>query len=251
MIAPSAPLSPSPLPDAGGALGGTLSDAVASWDSVVWTLLAAALLCAVADATLAHRQTTWVRWSTKALVPALLLLAVAGGSVLSGKPAWSAVLAAGALCLCLLGDLFLLEPHRIVAGGVAFAGAHALFIAALLRDAWAEGWPGGPGVWIALVFVAIGLIWRGWPVASAAPRPVLRALSAAYLLLVAGTVLAAGVDAAAPGGGFALAGAAFFLFSDLLLLRRRFVTGTTADTAVVMATYHLALISLTLWALVA
>jgi|GEM_PF-2938270 len=230
---------------------GTIAEASASWGAAVWILLVAALVFAVADAFLSRRPTTWLRWMSKGLVPALLIVAVATASIMGDKPSWAAVFAAGALCLCLMGDLFLLEERRFVAGGVAFALAHVLFVVALLRDAWSEGWGSSAGVYVALGVVALAAVSWGWRVVVAAPGAAMRFLSGFYLLLVACTVVAAGINAASQGGWLALAGAALFLLSDLLLLRRRNTLRAGNDSPAVMGSYHLALFLLTGWALLA
>lgn len=230
-------------------MNSTLVSTVPAWP--VFALMGAAALIAVWDWVLASRQATAGRWMTKAAVPALLVIAVALNSVQQGKPSWSAVIATGALALCLLGDLLLLEERRYVTGGLAFAGAHLLFIAALLLDAQSEGWPAGPGVFIAIGLVGVGSFSVAWRVVTSAPSARMAWMTGSYLALLSVLVIVAGVDTAAPGGWLALIGAVAFYASDILLTWRHNVLRDRGDNAPVMITYHVALFALAGWALMA
>jgi len=231
---------------------GVVVDAAPAWG--VWTLLALAAVVAVADWYLSTKPTTWLRWMSKGSVPALLVVAVALYSVSGNKPSWAAVAATGALALCLLGDLLLLDDKRFVSGGVAFAAAHVLFIGALLLDAYGEGWPAGVGVFVALAIVALGSVTWARRVITATSEPGMQVMTGAYLALLSLVIIAAGIDSAAPGGWLALAGAVSFYVSDLLLTSRRaraLDPVVAGDGPWVMVTYHLALFCLAGWALLA
>lgn len=216
---------------------------------LAWILLAAALLAAVGDWTLAAKPVTTLRRMTKGAVPALIVLALAVQATSHGKPSWPAVVAVGALVLCLLGDLFLLEDSRFVAGAIAFGVAHALFGFSLLWDSQLEGADPVPGLIVTGTMALLSLPFAV-RIVAAAGRQGQGAVAAVYLLAIVGMALCAGVDAMAPGGWFAVAGAGFFMLSDSILSWRRFVKGTDNDSALVMITYHLALFGLGTWALV-
>lgn len=213
-------------------------------------LLIAAVLVAVIDWILAARPVNGARWMTKGLVPTLLVLAVALHSAEQGKPSWSAVLGCGALVLCLLGDLFLLDDRRFIPGAVAFGAAHLVFVAALLRDAWSEGWPSGWGIYVSVAVVGAALLTVGWRIVSAAAAQRQGILAGVYLVVISLLVLAAGVGSATFGGWAALLGAILFYASDGILAWRRFVIKAERDSALVMIPYHLALFLLAGWALV-
>jgi hypothetical protein len=231
---------------------GVVVDAAPAWG--VWTLLTLAALAAAADWYLSTKPTTWLRWMSKGAVPALLVVAVALYSVSGNKPSWAAVAATGALALCLLGDLLLLDDKRFISGGVAFAAAHVLFIGALLLDAYGEGWPAGPGVFVALGIVAVGTMTWARRVVSATEPAGMKVMTGSYLALLSLVIIAAGIDSGAPGGWLALAGAVSFYVSDLLLTSRRaraLDAIAAGDGPWVMITYHLALFCLAGWALMA
>lgn len=218
--------------------------------TVTWVLLIAALVTAVVDWWLAAKPVNGARWMSKGLVPTFLILAVALHSVEAGKPSWSAVLGCGALALCLLGDLLLLDDGRFQAGAVAFGAAHLVFVAALLWDARSEGWPSGWGLLLGGIVVAAALVGVGWRIVAAAAKRRQGTLAAVYLVVISALVLAAGIDSASPGGWLALLGAISFYASDGILAWRRYVIGTQRDSALVMVPYHLALFLLSGWALV-
>lgn len=223
---------------------------VAHLGGVTIAFVIAAVVVAAIDWILASRPVNGARWMTKGLVPALLVLAVALHSAEQGKPSWSAVLGCGALALCLLGDLFLLDDRRFIPGTLAFGAAHLVFVAALLRDAWSEGWPSGWGVYVGVAVVGAALLSVGWKIVSAAAAQRQGLMACGYLIVISLLVLAAGVASPTAGGWAALVGALFFYASDGILAWRRYVIKSQHDTALVMIPYHLALFLLTGWALV-
>lgn len=217
---------------------------------VTIALLVAAVVVAAFDWVLASRPLNGARWMTKGLVPTFLVLAVALHSAEQGKPSWSAVLGCGALALCLLGDLLLLDDRRFIAGAIAFGAAHLVFVAALLRDAWSEGWPTGWGVYMSIAVVGAALLTVGWRIVSAAAAQRQGLIAGVYLVVISLMVLAAGVGSPTLGGWAALAGAIIFYASDGILAWRRYVLKTSRDSALVMIPYHLGLFLLSGWALV-
>lgn len=87
------------------------------------------IVLAIADWIATARDASSVRWITKPGALLALLLWFATSSPVEGSPqtTWFTL----ALCLCLVGDIFLLmEGHHLIKGGLAFMLAHIAFIVA-------------------------------------------------------------------------------------------------------------------------
>lgn len=143
---------------------------------------------------------------------------------------------AGALALCLAGDVLLLpQVDRFRSGLAAFLLGHLAFIGGFVALAWAPQRM-LPGAFI-LVVVAIGAP----RILSAAPGS-LRAPIALYTVVIVAMFAASWMPHRPP----AVAGALLFLVSDLWLAWNRFVQRLPGDRLAVMVTYHLAIVLLTL-----
>jgi alkenylglycerophosphocholine/alkenylglycerophosphoethanolamine hydrolase len=87
------------------------------------------IVLAIADWIATARDASSVRWITKPGALLALLLWFATSSPVEGslQTTWFTL----ALCLCLVGDIFLLmEGHQLIKGGLAFILAHIAFIVA-------------------------------------------------------------------------------------------------------------------------
>lgn len=217
-------------------------------EPVTVALLVAAAVAAVLDWIVCARAGEGRgRGMTKGLTPALLVAAVTVHAVEQPKPSWTAVIAAGGLCLCLLGDVLLLDAARFDAGTLAFGAAQLVLTVAMLQD----GRPGGVGVWVALAVVIVGFAVLGRRVVAGAVAHKEGGVVGLYLLLISLMVVAAGIHAAAPFGWYAFAGALLLYGSDGLLGRRRYVSERGGDSPLVMITYHAGLFLFTAWAIAA
>ncbi|KAJ8721132.1 hypothetical protein PYW08_006597 [Mythimna loreyi] len=147
------------------------------------------------------------------------------------KSRYARLVAAG-LALSALGDALLVWPQHFVAGMAAFAGAHVAYILAL-------GWARRRALAGAALYAAT-LCFLG----CVSPPAGLRALVPAYALLLA-TMAWRGVAR----GGAAAAGALLFLLSDALLGYSLFGGPLPHKQVLVMATYYLAQLGMTLSAL--
>lgn len=165
--------------------------------------------------------------------PAVLLLLI--GAALALTPASSEQRAwfVAALVLSLVGDVALLAPPKwFVAGLAAFLVAHLAYVVGLLLE------PGpGESALFGLLLAGIGGAALGVPIIRGALRrrgAVLAAATAAYLLAISATVVAAG----ASGDPVARIGAVALYASDGILGWNRFVRPLPQGRLLTRVPYH-------------
>jgi uncharacterized membrane protein YhhN len=176
-------------------------------------------------------------------VPMLALLTVAALLPTDG-PRWTVMVA---LVLGLLGDILLLDPPSgrppypwaLPLGIVAFLAGHVTYVAAVVQSPQAAG----PFPWAGVVAVSAAAL-VGW---HQGPRLV-RAAGELGLAVVGYQVviLTLAVAAWTRGGWMVALGATFFVLSDLVLARAMFLARTRWSPPLVMVTYHLAQLLLTI-----
>ena len=167
---------------------------------IAWVLFATAIVFAAVDWIAVARGSRRLRWVSK---PAVILLLVCVALALQPSSGPQRYVFAGALLLCLVGDLALLkDDHWFRAGLAAFLVAHLTYGAGFLV---AGVDPGRLGIYaVAVAIVSLGLggrILRS--IRQSAGRRM--ALPVAAYLLAISTMVAL---AAASGKPLALAGAA-------------------------------------------
>jgi len=193
------------------------------------SLAAAALVAAVDWVAVAVGRRS-IELVTKPLVIVLLIGVAATLSPESGAQ-W--LLFAGALVASLLGDVALLASARwFIAGLGAFVVAHSLYIVGLLIE---PGTPDSP-VFGLLVVLPVGLLYGSRIVRGASERRgrLLAVAVVAYLLVISGTVVAAGVS----GDPVARIGALALLASDAILGWNRFVRPIPQGRLLTRIPYH-------------
>jgi len=194
-------------------------------------LLATAAPVALADWVAVARGWRRVELGTKPLV--VLLLLAAAVAVEPHTAGLRSFFVAG-LALSLVGDVALLGPARWFGIGLgAFLVAHGAYIAGLLQV------PGsGESVAAGLVFVGLADLLLGLPIirgAGARRGPVLAGAVALYLVVISGTVIAAG----AADLTLARIGAVLLFASDGILGWNRFVVPLRQGRLLTRIPYHL------------
>jgi uncharacterized membrane protein YhhN len=206
-------------------------------DTARW-LLVAALGLAVGD---------WIavgagnRRAESLFKPATMLPLIAAALVLEPADETMRVFFVVALCLSLLGDVFLMLPDQdrfFVPGLGSFLLAHVAYIAGLLA-----GGVSGVALALGVLLVAVAIL-------TVAPRVVNGARSMdprlgvpvlAYVLVIS-VMVASAVGSVVPA---AIGGAVLFYLSDLAIGWSRFVREFPASRLVIITTYHTAQVLLT------
>jgi len=165
--------------------------------------------------------------------PLVIVLLIGVATTLSPESGAQWLLFVGALVASLLGDVALLATARwFIAGLGAFAVAHLLYIVGLLIE---PGTPDSP-VFGLLVVLPVGLLYGSRIVRGASERRgrLLAVAVVAYLLVISGTVVAAGVS----GDPVARIGALALLASDAILGWNRFVSPIPQGRLLTRIPYH-------------
>lgn len=160
-----------------------------------------------------------------------------GVALTAGGPADATLGAVVALTLCLLGDIALLPAvDQFIAGLVAFLCGHLAFIGMFSIvgfDRWS--WSG-----VAIAFVAIVLGTAAIPIVRHATVKGLGTPVRAYLVVISAMC----VFGWATGNVLIAIGSTAFVLSDTILGFRRFVLQRRWQQPAIMATYHVALLTL-------
>ncbi len=207
----------------------------------------AALVFALLDwCALAFQRLRW-RWIAK---PAVMVVLITGYIQAGGWQTASHWFAAG-LVLSLLGDILLLFPPAIFAGGLAaFLAAHLAYILAFTH-------PPAPSnaILVPVVLAFSVLVWAGYRRLATTPgiqraRRALRLAVLVYMLVISAMVISALTSLwnpawNTPAALLASVGALLFFYSDWVLANQRFRRPTRRGRVTVMVAYHLAQIVLT------
>jgi uncharacterized membrane protein YhhN len=187
----------------------------------------------------------WSRWTgndrLELVTKPLATVLVIGVALTAGGEPLPTALAVAALVLCLVGDVALLPAvDRFIVGLGAFLLGHLVFVPMLI----VLGLDRPDLAVVALAWLVPVDVFAGWRIVVAAGRadPGLRVPVAAYLAVISTMALVAW----ATGIGVALVGATSFVASDSILGWRRFVERRRWMAPAIMATYHLALVGLTM-----
>jgi alkenylglycerophosphocholine hydrolase len=208
--------------------------------TAAFAILAAAVVAALANWHARHQGIRKLETATKPLATALI---IALATVLHTSHPDARRLVVAGLVLCLIGDVLLMPVIDNFVGGLgAFLVGHLLFgVAALLRSPhlWRWMWAGLAAIAVAAVIWMFG---RRIVEAARSKDPKLGIAVTAYLGIISLMALVVTLD----GSPIAIVGAAFFVFSDTLLGHDTFVRPVRAAKVGIMATYHVALMGLTL-----
>jgi uncharacterized membrane protein YhhN len=173
--------------------------------------------------------------------PATMLPLIAAALVLEPADDTMRIFFVVALCLSLLGDVFLMLPDQnrfFVPGLGSFLVAHLAYIVGLLA--------GG----VSGVALALGVLLVAVAIGAVAPRVVNGARSVdprlgvpvlAYVIVIS-VMVACAIGSMVP---LAIAGAVLFYLSDLAIGWSRFVREFPASRLVIITTYHTAQVLLT------
>jgi uncharacterized membrane protein YhhN len=199
---------------------------------IAWALFAAAIAFATVDWIAVTRANRRLRWVSK---PAVILLLIGVALALHPSSSVQRYVFAGALLLCLVGDIALLRDDRwFRAGLAAFLVAHLTYGGGFLLGGVNPWLLGAYAVAIAIVSLGLGgRILRA--ILQSAGRGRAQPVTA-YLLAISAMVALA----AASGKPPALAGAALFYASDGLIAWNRFVRPLPWSPLPVIVSYHLA-----------
>jgi uncharacterized membrane protein YhhN len=205
---------------------------------IAWVLLAGAIVFAVTDWVAVVRGNRRVRWVAK---PAVIVLLIGLVPLLQRSGGAERAAFAGALLLCLAGDLFLLAGDRWFGAGLAaFLVAHLAYAAGFLVGGVNNGLLVAAAAAVAIVSLGFG---------SRVLLAILRSGSrrmtgpvAAYLVAISAMLALA----AASGKPAAVAGALLFYASDGMIAWNRFVRPLPWSPLPVMVTYHLGQLGLVL-----
>ncbi|HTD03214.1 lysoplasmalogenase [Undibacterium sp.] len=185
-------------------------------------------------------QTIWLHYCFKPLTTLLIL-----GLTWNSRPAISARYRSAimlGIVFSLAGDVFLMLPRSVLAGGFlfglgSFLCAHLCFLRAFASDSRLFGKP--------LVFLVVGLLgavnlWILWPGLSAALRmPVLAYVLC--LLTMAAQAVARHLALQTPASKAAAIGGLLFMLSDTLLAYNRFHAPLPYSALLILGTYYPAL----------
>ena len=176
-------------------------------------------------------------------LPIAILAAAALGADGAGDPSYQSLVGA-ALIASMAGDIFLLSPHRFVPGLLCFLIAHLLYIRAFVPAAVL----GAPALALLLPFLGFAaLVLRHlWPHLGRYRVPVCVYVGIITAMGWLATLRALGGEVAPHDGLLAAGGAFAFMASDATLAINRFAQPLRAGQIVVMSTYYLAQILLTL-----
>ena len=180
-------------------------------------------------------------------LPIALLATVALATSGEGDASYRS-LVGGALLASMAGDILLLSRSRLVPGLLCFLVAHLLYIGAFAPVAVVDAWAFG----LLLPFVGFALIVlrRLWPYLGRYRAPV-----GVYVCVITtmgwiATLRALGGEVPPESGITAVLGAYAFMVSDTTLAIDRFAQPVRGAEIVIMGTYYLAQILLTLSAAV-
>jgi uncharacterized membrane protein YhhN len=205
---------------------------------IAWLLFAGAIVSAVADWIAVAQGHRRLRWVAK---PAVIVLLIATTAVLQRSSGAERGAFAGALLLCLVGDLLLLAGERWFRLGLAaFLLAHLAYATGFLVGGVNRGLLVDSVVVVLIVSLALG---------GRVLLPILRSDNRAMALLVTAYVAAISAMlalAAASGKPLALAGGALFYASDGMIGWNRFARPLPWSPLPVIVTYHLGQLGLVL-----
>lgn len=183
----------------------------------------------------------WACWNEdlrlEMLTKPVATIGAIGVALTAGAPGDVTFAAVVALTLCLIGDVALLPAvNQFIAGLVAFLFGHLAFIgmfAIVGFDRWALSG-------VAIVFVAMLLGSAAIPIVRHATVKGLGTPVRAYLVVISAMC----VFGWATGNVLIAIGSTAFVLSDTILGFRRFVLQRRWQQPAIMATYHLALLTL-------
>jgi len=190
------------------------------------------------------RTLGWTRLAgTLKAVPIALLAAVALGGDGGGDASYR-MLVGAALVASMAGDLCLLSHRWFVPGLISFLIGHLLYIAAFLPAANVD--TAGLALLVPFVGFAALVLRYLWPHLGRLRAPV-----ASYVAIITtmgwlATLRALGGEVAPHDGVLAAAGAYAFMTSDTTLAVNRFARPLRGGQIIIMGTYYLAQILLTL-----
>jgi alkenylglycerophosphocholine hydrolase len=203
-----------------------------------WVLLGAVVVSALGSWHSRYWEVPWLERITKPLTTALIVAMAAIIPATYPAVRWWVVVG---LVACLVGDVLLMPAIDRFEGGLgAFLVGHLLFgVAALRRSHSAWAWAA-----VALVaLLAVGWLFGRSIIGGARGKdPKLGGAVTAYLVVISTMA----VLVALTGSWLAVIGAVFFVASDTLLGYNMFVRPVSAAKVGIMATYHVALIALSL-----
>ena len=180
-------------------------------------------------------------------LPIAILAAVVLGTDGAGDPSYRRLVGV-ALVASMAGDVFLLSRSRFVPGLLCFLAAHLLYIRAFAPAA-SLGLPALALLLPFLVFAAL-VLRRLWPHLGRHRAPVAVYIAVITTMGWLATLRALGGEVAPHDGLLAAGGAFAFMASDATLAIDRFAQPLRARHVVVMGTYYLAQILLSLSAVV-
>jgi uncharacterized membrane protein YhhN len=180
-------------------------------------------------------------------LPIALLAAVALAADGAGDDPYRRLVGA-ALIASMAGDIFLLSPRRFVPGLLSFLVAHVLYIAAFAPTADV----GTAGVLLLAPFAGFAalMLRHLWPHLGRLRAPVCIYVGVITVMGWLATLRAFGAEVDPESGLLALLGAVAFTVSDATLASDRFARRFRGAQVVVMGTYYLAQLLLTLSAVV-
>jgi alkenylglycerophosphocholine hydrolase len=199
---------------------------------IAQVMFAGAIVFALVDWFAVARAYRRLRWVSK---PAVILLLVGVALTLHRSSDQERYVFAGALFLCLVGDLALLMDERWFGAGLAaFLVAHLCYAAGFLVGGVNRG---------LLVYTALAVTITSLGLGGRVLRSILQSGRHGTLLPVAAYLLAISAMlalAAASGKPLAIAGAALFYASDGMIAWNRYVQPLPWSPLPVIVTYHLA-----------
>jgi uncharacterized membrane protein YhhN len=156
-------------------------------------------------------------------------------------------LVGAALVASMAGDVLLLSEHRFVPGLLSFLIAHLLYIAAFVPTASM----GTIAIAILIPFLVFAMLVlrRLWPHLGRYRIPVLLYVAVITAMGWLATLRGLGGEVAPESGLPAMIGAFSFMVSDATLATNRFVGRFSGAQVVIMATYYVAQLLLTVSAL--
>jgi alkenylglycerophosphocholine hydrolase len=203
-----------------------------------WGLVAAVVVSALANWHSRFWEVRWLERITKPLTTALIIAMAAVIPATYPTVRWWVV---AGLVLCLVGDVLLMPAIDRFEGGLgAFLVGHLLFgIAALRRPHHTWGW----AAVALLALLAVGWLFGRSIIGGARGKDAkLGGAVTGYLVVISTMALLVALT----GSWLAVIGAVFFVASDTLLGYDMFVRPVAAAKVGIMATYHVALIALSL-----
>ena len=208
-------------------------------DGTVALLLVGTLVVAAVDWMAVRADLRGLEYAAKPLTMVMLIAAVAAMDVDEPAARWCFL---AALVLSLAGDVFLMLPDRdrwFVFGLGAFLLGHLAYVPGL----WLLGTSAlGLAAGLVVIVVAVATLGRRILAGVRSSSPQLAVPVTAYLVVISLMV----VSAFGTGLGVAIAGAGLFYASDALIAWTTFIEDQPWGRLVIMVTYHLGQIGLTL-----